>query len=125
IYPLLTWLQDNGYAKKLPKEESGIKRYALTEEGKKFFKEQVKFGKRLRKKLEFLAPLLISPFLAGINSEKLREIREPAKRFVTALLNLRMTLEENLSEQTMKEAAKILNEGAEKIEEITERIKRR
>jgi DNA-binding PadR family transcriptional regulator len=125
IYPLLTWLQDNGYAKKLPKEESGIKRYALTEEGKKLFKEQVKFGKRLRKKLEFLAPLLISPFLAGINSEKLREIREPAKRFVTALFNLRMTLEENLSEQTVKEAAKILNEGAEKIEEITERIKRR
>jgi len=125
IYPLLTWLQDKGYTKKLPKEESGIKRYALTEEGKKLFKEQVKFGKRLRKKLEFLAPLLISPFLAGINSEKLREIREPAKRFVTALFNLRMTLEENLSEQTVKEAAKILNEGAEKIEEITERIKRR
>ena len=125
IYPLLTWLQKKGYTEKLSKEESGIKRYALAEEGKKFFKKQVKFGKRLRKKLEFLAPLLISPFLAGINSEKLREIREPAKRFVTALLNLRMTLEENLSERTVKEAAKILNEGAEKIEEITERIKRR
>ena len=75
--------------------------------------------------MEFLAPLLVSPFLSGINSEKLREIREPARRFVSALLNLRMTLEENLSERTVKEAAKILNEGAEKIEEITERIKRR
>jgi hypothetical protein len=79
----------------------------------------VEFGKRLRKKLEFLAPLLISPFISGINSEKLREISESARRFVTALFNLRMTLEENLSERTVKEAAKILNEGAEKIEEIT------
>jgi hypothetical protein len=34
IYPLLTWLQDKGYTEKLPKEESGIKRYALAEEGK-------------------------------------------------------------------------------------------
>lgn len=124
IYPLLAWLQNEGYAKRLPKEEGGIKRYTLTEEGKKFFEEQAKFGERLLKKLEFLAPLLVGGFRFGFNSEKLREIREPARRFVTALINLRMTLEGNLTERTVKEVAEILNEGAEKIEEINEKIKR-
>ena len=50
IYPLLAWFQDNGYAKKLRKGEGGIKRYALTEKGKKFLKSQVKFGEEFRKK---------------------------------------------------------------------------
>ncbi len=125
IYPLLAWLQDKGYAEPLPKEENGLKRYILTEEGKKFLKTQAKLGEKFRKKLEFMAPALVGGFQFGINSERLREIREPARRFVMALLNLRMTLAENLSDQTMKEVAGILNEGAERIEEITERIRKR
>ena len=31
IYPLLSWLQDNGYIKELP-SENGLKRYELTQE---------------------------------------------------------------------------------------------
>ena len=33
IYPLLSWLQDNGYVKELP-VENGLKRYELAETGK-------------------------------------------------------------------------------------------
>lgn len=125
IYPLLASLQDKGYTKRLPEEEGGTKRYMLTEEGKQFLKAQVKFGEKLRRKLEFLAPMLVAGFPFGINSEKLIEIRKPARRFVMALLNLRMTLTESLSDQTVKEVAEILSEGADKIEEITKRIKKR
>ena len=32
IYPLLAWMQDKGYTKKLAVEEGGIKRYTLTEQ---------------------------------------------------------------------------------------------
>jgi len=91
IYPLLAWLQDKDYTKELPKEESGMKRYKLTDRGEKFFEEQARFGERLRKKLEFLAPML---------------------------------LKENLTEQTAREVAEILNDSAEKLEQITERIKK-
>ena len=124
IYPLLASLQDKGYAEPLPKAEGGLKRYVLTEEGKGFLKTQVKFGERFRKKLEFLAPALVGGFQFGINSEKLRQIREPARRFVRALLNLRMVLGENLSDQAIKEVAEILKEGSKIIEEITEKAKK-
>ncbi len=127
VYPLLAWLQDNGYTKGLPKEEDGMKRYRLTEKGEKFFEEQAKFKKRLDKKLEFLAPPP-PPFLSEIwfnsHAEKLREIRGPARRFARALFNLKMTLEENFTEGALKEVGEFLNGTAEKIEEISKRIRR-
>jgi len=125
VYPLLAWLQDNGYTKKLPKEEGGIKRYRLTEKGEKFFEDQEKFGGKLRKKLEFLPSLLFGGFWFSPHSEKLREIKEPAKRFAMALFNLRVTLRENLTEQAIKEIGELLNSTSKELEEITERIKRR
>ena len=123
VYPLLAWLQDSGYTKEIPTEESGIKRYMLTKKGEEFFEEQTKFGERLRKKLEFLAPPFFSGFWLSPHSEKLREIREPAKRFIRALLSLRRTLEENLTEQALKEVGEFLNSTAEKMEEISSKLK--
>lgn len=123
VYPLLAWLQENGYTKELPTEEGGIKRYMLTEKGEKFLEEQTKFGKRLRKKLEFLAPLFFSGFWLSPHSEKLREIREPVRRFIRTLLSLRRTLEENLTEQALKEVGEFLNSTVEKMEEISKRLK--
>ena len=124
IYPLLAWLQDKGYTKELPKEEGGMKRYMLRKKGERFFEEHARFGERLRKKFEFLAPMLVGGFRFSVNSEKWREIKEPARRFVTALLDLRAALQENLTERAGKEVAEILNEGAEKLEGIIERIKK-
>jgi len=124
IYPLLAWLQDKGYTKELPKEEGRMKRYKLTDKGEKFYEEQARFGERLRKKLEFLAPMLVGGFQMGINGEKLREIREPATRLITALLDLRIALKENLTKQTAREEATILNDNAEKLEQIILRIKK-
>jgi DNA-binding PadR family transcriptional regulator len=123
VYPLLAWLQDNGYTEETPTEESGIKRYMLTKKGEKFFEEQTKLGERLRKKLEFLAPLLVGGFWFGPHSEKLREIREPVRRFAGALFNLGKALQENLTEQALKEVGDFLNNTAEKIEEINKRLK--
>jgi DNA-binding PadR family transcriptional regulator len=125
IYPLLAWLQDKDYTKELPIEEGGMKRYVPTEKGKQFFEEQAKFGQRLMKKLEFLAPMLVGGFPLKLKSENLHEIRQPARRFVTAFFDLRAALKKNLTEQTLREVADILNESAEKLEEITKRLKKR
>jgi DNA-binding PadR family transcriptional regulator len=123
VYPLLAWLQENGYTEEMPTEESGIKRYRLTDKGERLFEEHVKFKERLEKKLEFLAPPIISAFWFNAHPEKLRGIREPEKRFVKALFNLRRTLEKNLTEQAIKEVGELLDSTAKKIEEISEKLK--
>ncbi|MCZ2808963.1 MAG: PadR family transcriptional regulator [Candidatus Bathyarchaeota archaeon] len=124
VYPLLAWLRENDYIKELPKEETRIKRYMLTEKGENFFEKHAKFEERLRKKIVSLVPLFFGGLWIDPHPEKLREIREPTRRFVTALFDLRVALTENLTEQALKEVKKFLNETAEKIEEISERIKR-
>jgi len=96
----------------------------LTEQGERFFEEQVKLKENLQKKLELLAP----PFFSGFwfsHPEKLQEIREPVRRFVKALLNLTMAVEENLTERTLKEVGGFLNGTAEKIEEMSKKLKER
>jgi DNA-binding PadR family transcriptional regulator len=123
VYPLLAWLQDSGYTKETPKKEKGIKRYMLTEKGEKFFKEQTKLSEKLRRKLKFSASMPFGGFWFGPHYEKLHEIREPGKRFVRALFNLRMALEDNLTEQAINEVKEFLNSTAEKIEEISKRVR--
>ncbi len=122
-YPLLAWLQDNSYIRELPDKESGIKRYILTDQGVKFLEEHEKLRETLQKKLELLAPPFLGGFWFGVPHGKLWEIREPARRFTRALLDLRMTIEENLTEQTLKEIGDFLNNAAEKIEELNKKLK--
>ena len=131
VYPLLAWLQDNDYIKAPPKKESGIKRYMLTEQGEKFFEGQVKLKEKLQQKLEFFSPppfLGPPPFFGGFlfsaHPEKLREIRKPVQRFVKALFSLKTALEENFTEQAIKQVAEILNENAERIEKMSRKIER-
>ena len=125
VYPLLAWLQDNGYTKELPKEEGGIKRYMLTEQGEKLFEEQVKLREKLRKKLEFLAPSFVSGFWFSSHGERLREIREPVTRFIGAIIDLRTALEENLTTQALTEVGEFLNSTSEKVEEMSKNLRER
>ncbi len=123
IYPLLASLQDNGYTKESPTGESGMKQYVLTDLGKSFFEEQVKFGQKFMKKLEFLAPMLVGGFQFGSNHENLRDVRGSAKRVVKTFIDLRNALKDNLTKQDAEEIAEILNDCAKKLEKITRRIK--
>jgi len=123
IYPLLASLQDEGYTIESPTEESGMKQYRLTDEGKTFFEEQVKFGQKFMKKLEFLAPMLVGGFQFGINHENLRDIRGSAKKVVKTFIDLRTAMKDNLTKQDAEEIAEILNDCAKKLEKIALRIK--
>ncbi len=63
IYPLLAWLQDKGYTHESSDVEIGMKHHSLTDKGKEFFEEQVKFGEKFLEKLETLSnedPLIVS-----------------------------------------------------------------
>jgi DNA-binding PadR family transcriptional regulator len=123
IYPLLASLQDKGYTNESPTGESGMKQYVLTDEGKTFFEEQVKFGQKFMKKLEFLAPMLVGGFQFGINHENLRDVRGSAKRVVETFIDLRTAMKDNLTKQDAEEITEILNDCAKKLEKITRRIK--
>jgi DNA-binding PadR family transcriptional regulator len=123
VYPLLAWLQDNGYIKEQPTEESGIKRYALTDQGKSFLKEETKLGEGIRRRMEFMAPPFLWGFWTVKHQERIRELMEPARRLARAMMDLRAPLEERFSEQTLKEVEAILNDAAEKIEELGRRLK--
>jgi len=123
IYPLLAWLQENSYTQEIPREERDvIKRYALTEKGKKFFEEQSKLREKLMDKLGFFAPPLLSGFWLSSHPEELGKIRGPARRLMRSLLNLRTALEENFSDQALEDIAKLMNSTAEKIETISREL---
>lgn len=124
IYPLLAWLEDRGYARRLLKHKSGLKRYALTDHGREFLKKQAKFGENLRRKLEFLAPALVGGFQLESNSEALREIRKPVWRFVTAFLNLRLHLTKDVPREVVEEITEILTLSTEKIEGLAEKLRK-
>jgi len=122
VYPLLGWLQDNGFTKGIPSEEAGMKRYTLTEKGEKFLQEQTNLKERLEKKLEYLVPELLSGFWLSSHPEKLRRLREPTRRFIKALLNLRMAVDKNPSEQALARVGELLERTTEEIEEVNSNI---
>ena len=121
IYPLLAWLQDNGYIKELP-IENGLKRYELTESGKSLFEAQKKIKKKVREEGGFLPMPFVDSLLFKIPPEKTVEIRESIRRLVMAFFQLGGRLQEKFSEQTLNEVIKALDETARKLEEINKKV---
>lgn len=121
IYPLLAWLQENGYIKELP-TENGLKRYELTESGKILLDEQKKIRQKTRE-TGFPLGYFLDNFLIKVPPEKMPVIRESMKRLGQALFQLGNTLQEKYSEQMVDEALKNVNEAARKLEEINLKLK--
>jgi DNA-binding PadR family transcriptional regulator len=121
VYPLLTWLRENGYAEELPREVTGIKRYVLTEKGAKFFAEHKNFEGKLQEKVSPMGPLFF--LRMGLHADGMQKLQEPIKRFFEALLDLRVALKENLTEHALNEVEQSLDAFTEKIEELTEKLR--
>ncbi|MEM0058685.1 MAG: PadR family transcriptional regulator [Candidatus Bathyarchaeia archaeon] len=123
VYPLLAWLQDNGYIREVPSEEAGVRRYALTDKGRQLLEEQRKVRCHFRMGRKFFALPLMGGLWLRIPPEKAEEIRESFRRLFKALFSLGLTLEERFSEQALKEALAVLNETAKQLEEIEKRLR--
>ena len=123
IYPLLAWLQDKGYAKEVPEQEAGTKRYALTDQGKAFLQEHVKRREELRTKFGFLMPPF--PGFPWFNSfpEKTRELVEAGKELVAAGWSVMDGLRRKYSEEVATEAKEVLEKAAERLNEIAKKLK--
>ncbi len=128
IYPLLTWLHEKGFVKALPRDESGVKRYELTEKGRKLLEDKGKIREMLVERMASF-PLLIPPppFIGrgiGFPRERIDELHDPLRRLFIALRDFIVLPREEVSKEELAEAAKVLGEAAEKIEELNKRIKR-
>ncbi len=123
IYPLIAWLQDKGYTKEVPEQEAGIKRYTLTDQGKAFLQEHVKRKEELRKRFGFFRPPF--PELPWFNfyPEKTRGLVEAGKKLVRAGWNLMDSLREKYSEEVATEAKEVIEQAAEKLNEIAKKLK--
>jgi DNA-binding PadR family transcriptional regulator len=117
IYPLLAWLQDNGYISEVSREEVGVKRYTITERGLKFLEEHEKMREKMGK-MVFMFGLPPPPWLTP-HVERAGDLERSLGRIIRALTDLRSILERRLSEQEMKEVIDALNVTAEKIEALT------
>jgi len=122
IYPLLAWLQDNGYIKELP-IENGLKRYELTESGKSLFEEQKRIRKKFREEVGFLPTPFFDTFLMRIPPEKTVEISNSIRRLAISFFHLGTTLQEKFSEQALNEALSAVDETSRKLEEINKKLK--
>ena len=122
IYPLLAWLQDKGYTSESSTVESGMKRYVLTDKGKEFFEEQVKFGQKFLEKLEWLAPMLVGGFHFGTNHENLLYAKESAKKLLETFIEFQ-AIKDNLTKQDVEEIVKILDYSDRQLKKIARRIK--
>jgi DNA-binding PadR family transcriptional regulator len=117
VYPLLSWLLDSGYTRELPDSEAGVRRYELTDAGKKFLeedeqrREQYKgahfFGQQFE---EWDGPM----------PEEARELVDSWRQLRRAGFLLRRTLREEYSETLAAEAKKLVDDFVERISRLTE-----
>jgi DNA-binding PadR family transcriptional regulator len=123
IYPLLAWLQDNGYVKELPTDQSGLKRYQLTENGVKLLEEQKKIRLKFRKEARFFAPPFLGALWFKIPPEKTAELRETMRRLMSTFFELGGSLEKKFSVEALDQAQKVLDDTAQRLEDITRKLK--
>jgi len=122
IYPLLAWLQDSNFVKELPTDENGRKRYQLTNKGISLLEEQRKIGEKFRKEAKFFPPPFLGALWFKIPPEKTVVIRETVRRLFNAVFDFGGTLERKFSEEALEQACKVLNETAQKIEDINKKL---
>ncbi|MEM2939612.1 MAG: PadR family transcriptional regulator [Candidatus Bathyarchaeia archaeon] len=121
IYPLLAWLQDNGYISEVSRGEGGVKRYTITEQGLKFLEEHEKMREKMGK-MVFMFGLPPPPWPMP-HVERPGDLERSLGRIIGALADLRGALERHLSEQEIKEIMDSLNDATEKIEALTKKIR--
>ncbi len=120
IYPLLAWLQKNGYADEQPVEKSGMKRYALTKAGRQFLEEQKKLPAEPEKAMSFCLMDLL--WLDG-QDEMAGELHSSIVRLVSALGEFNASMNHKVSKKAVVEAKSVVDEAVKKIEAINASLK--
>jgi DNA-binding PadR family transcriptional regulator len=117
VYPLLSWLLDSGYTRELSDSEAGIRRYELTEEGKKLLEEDEQRREQFKG----------ARFFGQQFDDEYEPMPEEARDFVDSWMKmrragfaLRRKLRDEYSEFLVTEAKKLVDDFVEKISRLTE-----
>ena len=120
IYPLLLGLQKKGFTVESSKNEIG-KQYTLTEDGKKFFKEQIMLGEKFMEKMRCLMPIFIEGFQFENSDKNLLSTKESGKKLLETFIDLD-SKKQKLTKENIEEIIKIFNESNDKLRKIIEKI---
>jgi len=117
VYPLLSWLLDSGYTKELSDSEAGVRRYELTDEGKKFLEED-----KQRRDQDKGARFFGQQFEEwdGPMPEEARELLDSWRKMRRAGHALRMKLRDDYSESLAADAKKLVDDFVKKISDLSE-----
>ena len=127
IYPLLAWLQDKGYIKEAAEQEPGIRRYTLTEQGKRFLGQEAKRREELDRRLEHFGatPGFEGPMWSGFDREDARELHKIAREFGKAAWGVFHEMRREHSKESIGQAMSALGETTKKLQEITSKLQER
>lgn len=122
VYPLLAWLQDNSYIQEVPTEESGVRRYTLTDRGRQLLEEQRRIKRHLREHRKLFTPPFLGALWLHIPHEEAEKLRAAAGRLLRALMKLAISLEDHFTSEAMRETSQILEETARRLEELNRKL---
>ena len=115
VYPLLSWLLDSGYTTETPEQETGIKRYELTEKGVEFSEEHEKRAKEFEERAHGFGS-----FFEGF-PEEAKELIASLKALRKASRKLFRQMKKEYSEEKAKEANALVDDFVTKINMLTEK----
>ena len=124
VYPLLAWLQDKGHIKDAPEQEPGIKRYMLTEEGKRFLKEQAEAREEFGRRFKNLgsAPEFMGPIPLHFGREDVKELRRATKDLAVSVRDFFHEMRHEYSKEAVEEAKRTMEEATKKIQDLTRKV---
>jgi DNA-binding PadR family transcriptional regulator len=117
VYPLLSWLLDSGFTRELSDSEAGVRRYELTDEGRRFLQEEEQRRDQY-KGARFFGPQFDD--WEGPMPEEARELVDSWRRMRRTGLMLRRKLRDEYSESLAREAKEIVDDFVEKISRLSE-----
>ena len=124
IYPLLAWLQKNGYAIKQPVEKNGIKRYILTEAGRQFLDEGKMLSAEPEKEGGAVATCLMDILWFNGHDEMAWELHKSMMGLISAFSDFNTAMNHKLSKNAISDAKKVVHEATKKIEAINQSLKK-
>ncbi len=88
IYPLLEWLRDRGYVKEAQTGDINVRRYSLTEKGRKFLEEQREIKAFMMRTWRLFAPYVLDTFFYKTLNDKQHELIQSVRMFMQTLFSL-------------------------------------
>jgi DNA-binding PadR family transcriptional regulator len=124
VYPLLSWLQEKNYIKEVEAKEPGIKRYILTDEGKKFLQEHENRRAKMEERFKYFGPgsFFEPPWL--VMPDYVKTVMKADFELHNALWTLRHATPDEGTEKNARKVTEILKEATERIEKLIKEEKK-